>query len=59
MISELNRKRLEWMATARKGDLFPEDLGFLQNDWDGPIREAAQAALNEIDELKRRLGDGP
>jgi hypothetical protein len=58
MISELNRKRLEWLATARAGEIMPEDIWMTPNDWATDMREVAQAALNEIDELNRRIKDG-
>lgn len=52
-MDEINRKRLEWMAKAKPGDLFPADL--FKGDgpdnytgWSWAVTEAAQAALDEL-----------
>jgi len=52
MNDELNRKRLEWMAQAKNGDMFPRNLFGGDNNWAAAVSEAALWALTEIDRLK-------
>lgn len=56
MISDLNRKRLEWMAyKAQAGDQFPDELFETQQDrmsWAQAMTDMARAAIDEIDRLK-------
>jgi hypothetical protein len=54
-MDEIHRKRLEWMAKAKVGETFPVELGFTPNDWAKDMNETAQAALDEIERLNRRL----
>jgi hypothetical protein len=48
---DINRKRLEWCATAKTGDTFPHEL-FGVNSWDHAIREMALDALEEIQQQR-------
>ena len=48
---DINRKRLEWMAKARTGDAFPNEL-FGVNTWDIAMREMAQDVLEEIQQQR-------
>lgn len=43
-MQEINRKRLEWMAQANPGDLFPDDI-FPSQSWGPPMTEMAKEAL--------------
>jgi hypothetical protein len=51
-MDEINRKRLEWMAQAKAGDIPPDEIGFPVGAWAAPAAEAAKAALDEIERLR-------
>jgi hypothetical protein len=58
MISDTNRLRLKWIARARVGAMFPEELFKVDkygNGWGGAVTEAVQAALDEIERLQGEL----
>ena len=56
MISDINRKRLEWMRDAKGGQMLSTDLFSTDpdtwNGWGEAVSAAAKAALDEIDRLR-------
>lgn len=56
-MDEINRKRLEWVATAEIGTTFDENLfgpiDGMGNGWGPALSEAAQAALDELESMRR------
>ena len=52
-LSDKHKAILHWLATARRGDLFPPELGFNTNEWDIPMREMAIAVMRELAELEK------
>lgn len=59
----IHRKRLEWMAKATRGDLFPAELFSVDgsnvetdtNNWGAAVAETAQAVLKELARLELEL----
>lgn len=56
-MDEIHRKRLEWMAQAKPGQMWDETLfpGGSEWQWGKHISETSQAALDEIDRLHARI----
>lgn len=54
-LSEISRKRLEWMANAKPGDTMPIDL-FGAESWAIAVSESIKEALDVIDQ-KNTLTD--
>lgn len=62
MLSDINRRRLEWVTQAKIGDMFPTELfkkSYLDHDheWGTTLGQAAKEALDLIDELEGQLHD--
>jgi hypothetical protein len=50
-LSEIERKRLDWIANAQIGDALPAALFPDSQTWGDAVSEACRAALKEIDAL--------